>query len=375
MADYNKRYETSELMLADLRTIAAAPDLWAVKPAHLPSMKGTGAVEVEQPPVDSAPAVPDPVVVAAARTPGYSGWGIAAGSGGVKTFNVGAAAEPKGKQPRIRVTNWWTGAYQVADQGEVATPDASQAARADAREFRQQVHSMRGQSAALRQQVRQRVVSARTAAREQIRDARARAKEIRRRAREHRYATIAGAMPAMPAKPAEKAPSAVMSSVTLGVVLALSLAAFSLLKEHDTHSSDEVLAMSSIHVPHVDASVLGPLSLLVINDHPAATDRGVQDRIERIIQLHRELGWEVIVDDQAAEVAVRKYLPPGAVEPDAANPLLRNALVDFDLGGIIRIRALPGEGPPSERFEAVMIAAPVDEDAPFVRLVVPVTEK
>ncbi len=382
MADYNKRYETTALMLADLRTVAAAPDLWALKPAQLPSMKGSDEVAVEQPPAQPAPAVPEPVVVAAAGSPvppkaqghqaapgtdpGYSGWGVAIGRGGVKAFKPFGAAEPPKARPPIRVTNWWTGAYEVADRDKVVTPD--QAARADAREFRRQVHSMRDQSAVLRQQVRQRVVSARTAAREQIREARARAKEIRRRAREHRYAAVAGV-----ARPAERAPSVMMSSLTLAVVLGGSLLVFGWLKEQDTHSGDEVLAMSSIGVPHVKAPVLGPLSLLVINDHPAATDRRVLDQIKRIVQMHRDQGWEVILDNREAEVAVRKYLPPGVIEPGAVHPLLRNALVDFDLGGIIRIKSVPGVGPPNERIEAVMIAAPADEDAPFVRMVVPLS--
>ncbi len=379
MADYNKRYETAALMLADLRTVAAAPDLWAVKPAHLPSMRGSDEVAVEQPPAQPAPAVPEPVVVAAAGSPvppkqdagadpGHSGWGVAIGLGGVKALKPFGAAKPLKARPPIRVTNWWTGAYEVAGPDQVGTPGAAQAARADAREFRRQVHSMRDQSAVLRQQVRQRVVSARTAAREQIREARARAKEIRRRAREHRYAAVAGV-----ARTAERAPSVMMSSLTLAVVLGGSLLVFSLLKEHDTHAGDEVLAMSSIGVPHVKAPVLGPLSLLVINDHPAATDRRVLDQIKRIVQMHRDQGWEVILDNQAAEVAVRKYLPPGAIELGAANPLLRNALMAFDLGGIIRIKSIPGEGPSNERIEAVMIAAPADEDAPFVRMVVPLS--
>ena len=165
-----------------------------------------------------------------------------------------------------------------------------------------------------------------------------------------------------------------MSSLTLAVVLGSALLVFSWLKERDTHSGDQVLAMSSIGVPHADATVMGPLSLLLINDHPAATDRSVQAQIERIVQMHRDQGWEVILDDQAAEVAVRKYLPPGMIDPKATNPLLRNTLLDLDLGGILRIKSVPGDGPPNKRLQAVMIAAPAAEDAPFLRLVVPVTE-
>ena len=43
MADYNKRYERSEDLLADLDTVLASEDLWTVRPADLPSMQGQGA--------------------------------------------------------------------------------------------------------------------------------------------------------------------------------------------------------------------------------------------------------------------------------------------------------------------------------------------
>ncbi|MBL8991246.1 MAG: hypothetical protein JNJ48_06665 [Phycisphaerae bacterium] len=47
MADYDKRYPTAALMLADLRCVAGAPDPYAVKPADLPSMSNAAALPVE----------------------------------------------------------------------------------------------------------------------------------------------------------------------------------------------------------------------------------------------------------------------------------------------------------------------------------------
>ena len=78
-----------------------------------------------------------------------------------------------------------------------------------------------------------------------------------------------------------------------------------------------------------------------------------------------------MLDNEEAEIAVRGVLPTGAVDPLAPNPLLRNALLDFDFGGIIRIKSTPGDGPPEARIESVMIALPDKAEVPLVRLVVP----
>ncbi len=166
-----------------------------------------------------------------------------------------------------------------------------------------------------------------------------------------------------------------MAFVTLAVLMGVAMLVVVLLRGPGRdYRGNDVLAMSSFNIPHADASVMGPLTLLLINDHPAGTSAAVQGEIERLVRLHREQGWEVVLDDKEAEVAVRMYLPTGPVDPDAAHPLLRNTLLDFDLGGVIRIKSLPGEGPPEQRIESVMIAMPISDNAPLVRLVVPVAE-
>ena len=50
MADYAKRYESSGDMLVDLDTVLASEDLWAVRPADLPSMQDESSTVVVPPP-------------------------------------------------------------------------------------------------------------------------------------------------------------------------------------------------------------------------------------------------------------------------------------------------------------------------------------
>jgi serine/threonine protein kinase len=214
MTDYDKRYESANAMLADLAVVAAARDPYDVKPAALPSMGGEEApvdVAVE----DEAAHEPQVVGVAAAGSPRppaddaaqpdeddirLEGFGlkIEAGRGGVKVANLagktyfdsGADKPPKsagGKQsksarPRLRVTNWWTGAYTVDDAG-ADVPAQETAAQA----FRAQSPTFRRDADEIASRFRAGAISARKAAKEQIRAARQRATEIRRRAHERRH--------------------------------------------------------------------------------------------------------------------------------------------------------------------------------------------
>ncbi|MHC4774573.1 MAG: serine/threonine protein kinase, partial [Planctomycetota bacterium] len=204
MADYNKRYETTAEMLADLDHVAAASDPFAVKPAELPSMRGVGAV----PPAE--PAEPPQVeVLAAAGSPvppkepqagaergddvkvEVAGWGVKVGAESVEVGKFGQepVVRVKRPRPRIRVTNWWTGAYEVQDPAAKPGDDVA-GMRAEARAMRDQVRGFRSQTDTLRQNVHMGRMTARRAAREQIKQARARAKEMQRRARAHRHQAV-----------------------------------------------------------------------------------------------------------------------------------------------------------------------------------------
>ena len=370
MTDYNSRYETAAVMLADLQAVAAASNPWSVKPADLPSMRGADAdaVAMDEPSVAPEPvsAHPQPEVVASAGSP------------------VPPRPEPTpghGRQrPNIHVTNWWTGACDVVAGGTVGPlrqPDP-QAGGANARRYRREVQAMREHAASLHRQVRQQVVTARRAAKEQIRDARARAREIQRRARAHRYAAVAPVAPVAPVagpwRPAEKGPSAVMAFIAVAVAIGGVMFAASLLRGGGNRY-DQVLATSGLPVPQVEAGVMGPLSLLLINDHPAAASPAVLLEIERLVELHHRKGWEVVLDNEEAEIAVRGVLPTGPVDPSAPNALLRNTLLNLDFGGILRIKSTPGDGPAESRIVSVMIALPDSDEFPLMRYVVPRAEK
>lgn len=151
MTDYDKRYESAALMLEDIKTVCRADDPFAVKPFALPSMRGSDAAhhgasdqhgwEGMAGPVGAAAAaaaaasvgsVPPPSPAGAAPSIGKKQGPMAAILGQVGEYvdsafgdaqqavkqagspaaKAGAAAAAGGK-PRIRVTNWWSGKYEI----------------------------------------------------------------------------------------------------------------------------------------------------------------------------------------------------------------------------------------------------------------------
>jgi serine/threonine protein kinase len=104
MADYDKRYASAIAMLEDLRVVAAAADPYEVKPIDLPSMKGGAPAPMPE---------PEPVAFEAAASP------------------VPPRGEPQRPAspaprtpPKLRVADWWTGRYEVADRGAQAPGNA-----------------------------------------------------------------------------------------------------------------------------------------------------------------------------------------------------------------------------------------------------------
>lgn len=87
MADYDRRYPNAEEMLADLDRAILGGDPAAVRPADLPSMQGTATGTEGLDGRSEAPAGSPPPPPPDAR---------------------------RRERPRLRVTNWWTGAYEMA---------------------------------------------------------------------------------------------------------------------------------------------------------------------------------------------------------------------------------------------------------------------
>jgi hypothetical protein len=112
MTEYDKRYPTAAAMLADLRYLRDAADPFAVKPAELPSMKGE---EVPAEPVVEVRA--DEFAYEPPRRANYprvSGLAGAARAAGAAAAASAAQTIARAK-PRLRVTNWWSGKYRLAD--------------------------------------------------------------------------------------------------------------------------------------------------------------------------------------------------------------------------------------------------------------------
>lgn len=122
MAEYNKRYPTADLMLADLRAALSHQNIWKMKPVDLPSMRSDADVEPvndrlhAHAGVGSQPSHHPSAAEAAAAAAGFAAFAPAAAAGG---GGMDAAADSQGRgfagrrrrrKPKIRVVNWWTGA-------------------------------------------------------------------------------------------------------------------------------------------------------------------------------------------------------------------------------------------------------------------------
>lgn len=113
MADYDKRYATAREMLDDLAVVTTAADPFAVKPADLPSVGGSPAQQQEEQQEEPMPAAwaatqhesPEPEPVAAAASPVPP-----------QPAATGTDADVDRTLPRLRLTNWWSGRYDV-DRG------------------------------------------------------------------------------------------------------------------------------------------------------------------------------------------------------------------------------------------------------------------
>lgn len=159
MADYDKRYRSASEMLADLDYVLKSEDMFAVKPAQLPSM-GSGHVDEDAIEVEAQPEV---LHVAHAASPKV---------GAPPPLPAQEAPVNGPRRPRIKLLNWWTGSFTVGGSDAKPMADVPVDAGMPAPAF---VH------ASTPKELRQH----RTAA-EQIAAARTRAQERRRRAHHRR---------------------------------------------------------------------------------------------------------------------------------------------------------------------------------------------
>ncbi len=259
MTDYHQRYETADQMLADLNYVAAARDAFAVKPAELPSMRGLadGAAVLEE-----SAGSPQPFFASAAAP-------AAAAS---TVANEGSFT------PKLKVTNWWTGEYQVDANASASSADAPNMHDA-ARAFRKQSFEFRQKAQEIHNQARMGAMTARRAAREQIKAARQRARELRHQAMAHRKRVVPRAR-----NSASAVVIGILSMLFLGAILAVSFFGVSV------HRLAPQMASAGSSQP-----------VLLVLDAAHPNDPRLQSLLKSEIAKHRKRGYEVIVDQSAEQ--------------------------------------------------------------------------
>ncbi|MCP3905582.1 MAG: hypothetical protein GY715_18300 [Planctomycetes bacterium] len=322
MADYAHRYETADQMLADLRHISAAPDPFAVRPADLPSMHGAAVADFVDEPVAPAPAPPAPAPVGSPVPPPPPPLAVAAA----------VAASPSVRGPKLRVTNWWTGAYRVDDPGTASAPAPRMAPAAGhpAAPARHAATSLRHDMANIRHQVRSGTMSARKAAREQVRAARTRAKEIRRRARRHRQSV------------AERQPSPALVIIVAAILIVGGVFVVRGVNRPDLGQHGVFIHDDTATVEELDNKLVQALGgdlhrgrpILLVPD----AEGGDPDRYEEIGERFRRQGYDVITDTYMAGSGVRGLIDSWKNgESDEADEALESFLEQYGLYGVIDV--------------------------------------
>ena len=114
MTEYDKRYPTAAAMLTDVAYLRAAADPFAVKPAELPSMSGSEYVPEE--PVVEVRHDEFNYNYAAPRRADRQAVGPAGAARVAMAAAAASASATVGRaKPKLRVTGWWSGKYQLED--------------------------------------------------------------------------------------------------------------------------------------------------------------------------------------------------------------------------------------------------------------------
>ncbi len=298
MAEYNKRYDSVDTMLADLDVVMKANDPFTVKPVDLPSMTGNDIEydrsDYEEPEVIGVRAAGSPKPPPDGDERKAYGFGVEFGRKGVRVGRLhpdgsrGAQGQQIGASrpvagPKLRVMNWWTGQYDLDPQAVAGAHRGSSHAQ-----FRQAADDFRRESDDLRDKVRSGVMTARQAAREQIKSARQRAKHMRQRAHDRRKSVQTAATSRARA---ERQPSLALIGITTVILLAAIGGGIAVVKTIGNSGGASVISTGG------SASVDRP-PVLVINNHPAPDTSRTREDIKSILDRHDQ--YHLVLDDMAA---------------------------------------------------------------------------
>lgn len=311
MTDYDKRYATAGEMLADLEAVLSAPKVFEVRPVDLPSVaRGGGAFETEAPGRQEAVAsafAGSPAPPPLPQTP--------AGVDGERPIPKRLAGRPK-----LKVTGWWSGQYQVDGahaQRQPSGKDFSLAGLAGAGFFAGAAAGKSARSAGHAADVVP--AGVRAPAVEQLRSARGRAAAKRRAAQQR----VSGLHRSMRGR---RDPVGINAGTVAGAVFGLLIfaalgAGAMLLATHRTETRVEVTSpQGSVEywpsgvtppVPPVppapgdldglvragaDLNVLSDKALLVVSDLTPPIDAGVIEGLRSVLGRLMEVGGRALGD-------------------------------------------------------------------------------
>ncbi|UCD76469.1 MAG: hypothetical protein JSV91_06000 [Phycisphaerales bacterium] len=336
MADYNQRYSSADQMLADLAVVLGAENPFAVKPVALPSMGGQAAT-FDEPMEEAPPWTPAAQVasVAAAHTPRP----VSGTPQPPPESAPGPQVAPQ-RRPKLRVVNWWTGAYEVQDPGTAggqATPADVETFRDQARAAREAAYGLRQQADQLRRQIHAGTISARAAARQQVRTARQRARDLRRQVRQTRLRRAHGKYAGR--HPGSNPALQIIGGLVLGLVI-LGLLPLMLVVLRSQRSPSPMTVVIDSSRDYAAATAARQVPMYLYLDAPDPADRIVQKRLAEIIDQYEQENYRVIVDDGPMGRELNELF--GVWQDDKYGPadeLLEDALEKYKLYGVLHVTA------------------------------------
>lgn len=164
MAEYDRRYPSVAVMLADLRVVLAAEDPFTVKPIDLPSVSQGDVAAAQQ--VQSVPAPEFDMPVSFGRSPVPPAQAVPP---------VGVPAGARVGRPQAVLTSWWSGKYNVRG----STSGAQRVADEPALRGMGNIHRVQAHVDRVAPPLRD--VTDRKPAAQQVKDARKRAHQMRSR--------------------------------------------------------------------------------------------------------------------------------------------------------------------------------------------------
>jgi serine/threonine protein kinase len=336
MAEYHQRYTSAAMMLADLEAVAASDDPFAYIPARLPSMRSGDVdldveVETESPHASQAHA-------ASAVPPKQQSkvWGVGVGVGHGGPFAKAGRLDqpnnpssPKRKQrPRLRITNWWTGAYQIErDANDAAS--STQTPVSPARSPRPK-HE-------------------RASAQDQIRNAQKRARELQNRAAKRRQKVGI-----------ERSPSPMLAFLVIGFLIIVGLVMIPIVAL--TWSTDQTnrQAGPSPVTTTISGMHHGLPVLLVVDEDDLVAD-AYRHQLDDIVDRYSQRNYHVVQSPTIAKDLLLAYQQWQAGAADDEPTEMEAIMARHDLYGFLLIKQSNADAQPAQL--AVTLVRSGDPDA------------